>query len=476
MKILEIGLVVLIFIIVSYSVWKNKELSSKQRVVKALLNLLLLSAVLLIILDPGWAVSKEKILIYDGKVPGSWVKKLEDSLGVDRSLSLRQYLNNPFQDGKIYLLGQSASPELLSSLAGSDVHWIPYYPLEKPQDLKWFANIQKGSKQIISGRIEVPEPGKLYLSYGDKKLDSTELVIGVQAFTLGFPVFSEGRSEVQLVWKDKNIGDIKFFARPEEKRKVLILEDYPQTEHRVLAEWLGKRGHDVKLLTPVAKGHTQMTTINKDSEPDFILAYAHHASNVQVRKLVDEGKSVLFLDGKNVGQINQALKTGFQLSRISEGEEIPFKGILTKQPFVIKVKANQKQVKDLPLYYEIRGVKVGVSLWNETFPAQFSGDSLLYEELWSEAWSALSQRDSLLLEGPVFVGDKVDTSFLAKGWNQVPGFGEVFVQDQENYIEKWVRKNEIQHKEVHRTLAPHWKYLLVLLILGLVWIEPKFKY
>ena len=476
MKELEIGIVVLIFIIVSYALWKNKELSNKQRIVKFLLNSLLLCAVLLLILNPSWTVDKEKILIYDGKIPSSLVKKMEDSLEVDRSISLRQFLNNPFKDGKIYLLGQKATPEMLSTLAGSDVNWLPYFPAEKPQDLRWFANIQRGSRQTISGRIEVPESGKLYLSFGDRKLDSTVLAAGTQFFSLSFPVFSEGRTEVDLIWKNQSVATVSFFARPEEKRKVLIMEDYPETEHRVLAEWLGRRGHDVKVFTPVAKGHIQTTTINKDSEPDFIIAYAHQASNGQIRKLVEEGKSVLFLDGKNVGQINQSLKTGFQISRISEGEEMPFKGILTKQPYALKVKANQKQVKDLPLYYEMKGGKVGVSLWNETYPAQFSGDSLLFEELWSEAWSALSNRDSLLLEGPVFVGDKVDSTFLAKGWNKVGAYGEVMAQDQENYIEQWVRKNEIQQKEGKRTLAPHWKYLLVLLILGLIWIEPKFKY
>jgi hypothetical protein len=432
-----------------------------------------------VIWNPSWGSGADPVVVYDSTVPAETVKAVLAERQLKKSAPAARYFSQPGEG--VILLGQGFSDEQLSHLWGKPVQWQAHYPEDSPQELRWKANLKRGMEQRVEGRIQLSAERTLRIKYAGLSLDSTVVGEGYSTFALSFPVHTEGRTAVELWVDEKKVKDIRFFARPLEKQRISIVEDFPDLEHRLLAEWLGRRGHEVSVSTPVAKGVVQQASINKSSGTDLIITSSGR---------VKPGTPVLVLQGKDGAQVNRAAGTAFHLN--AGAETVPWAGELQQYKHKAMLKENQFQVGDLPVYVEKQAVKVGLSLFTETFPAKLSGDSVLYDRIWSEILAALSGPDSLLVQGPVVsfqetalpnskgLGEKNAFFPVDTGWVARAPYGEIYLETEPSVrMSAWLKSNTASGKdaEENRKYLPDlWKFLGVLFSLGLLWLEPKFKY
>ncbi|MCD8539974.1 MAG: hypothetical protein LRY55_09550, partial [Leadbetterella sp.] len=347
--------------------------------------------------------------------------------------------------------------------------------------------LRKGERQTVSGKISLSRAGKIKLVYGGKTLDSLRLEKGFNAFQLSFPVFGEGRNVISLQTDKGPLQDIGFYVRPAPFRTITMLPDHPDFESRILAEWLGARGHQVEISTPVARSVLHESRVNKsggEKIPDLVIATPSRAADIQVRKAVAEGRNVLFFGLQEVpealSRINRATGTSFSVRRTSTQESVPLKNGLTALPFQWIPRPNQRQAGTLPVSFQKNGGRVAVSLLNETFPARLSGDTLTYSEIWSDILAALPVSDSgrIRVPAPVYKGvpaeiilqtgkssvwpdqDTLDLNsspvnpakksgaytFNTTGWKTLLPAGEVYVEDPlpafAGHWKSWLKANE----------------------------------
>lgn len=523
-----LGLLLLIWGFALVQLRRGKSLSAAQRKVKITLNTLLFLLVALFLFQPALPGRKkgEALLIYDAGIPLPATDSVKTVYKIKQGVSYKEFRKKfrDYADHRFFFFGQEAEPQVLSYLAGKEVHWIPWFAPGTLQEVGWRGVLRKGERQTVSGKISLSRPGTIRLIYGSKTLDSLSLGAGFNAFQLSFPVFSEGRSRVFLQLEERPLRDIAFYARPARPLAITMLLDHPDFESRILAEWLGTQGHYVEISTPVARSVLYESRVNKSSErptPDLVITTPSHAGDARVRKAIAERRSVLFFAlGDDVtdalSRINRATGTAFSARRISAQESLPLKNELTAMPYQLAGKPNQRQVGSWPVSLQKRGARVAVSLMNETFPARLSGDTLTYSEMWREIMAALDASDSMKAEihAPVFrdipakitlqTGESLlpadkDTLFLrssrvnparksgeyrftAKGWQPLYAVGEVFAEDslQAGLGENWLKANAILLKSetpslVRPVSATIW-FWAFLFCLAALWTEAKFRY
>lgn len=409
------GLLLVMGLVIIRKILRSKSLSSGQRNVKVILNTLLFLLAILFLFQPGWPEQRdgEPLLVHDTGIPAEVIDSVQTARKIKRLVSYKEFRKKfrEYPDHRLLFFGQQAEPQLLSNLAGKEVQWIPYFAQDALQELEWQGVLRKGEKQTVTGKISLSRPGKIKLVYGGKTLDGLQLEKGFNAFRLSFPVFAEGRNTVSLQIEDQPLQDITFYARPVQPMAITMLLDNPDFESRILAEWLGARGHHVEISTPVAKSVLYESFVNKTParrSPDLLIVAPSQATDARVRKAVAEGRNVLFFGLEDVtdalSRINRATGTVFSARRTSAQESLPLKNGLTALPFQLNPRPNQRQVGSLPVHFQKNGAKVAVSLLNETFPARLSGDTLTYGEIWSDILAALPATDSakVRVSAPVF--------------------------------------------------------------------------
>ena len=166
--------------------------------------------------------------------------------------------------------------------------------------------------------------------------------------------------------------------------------------------------------------------INRAAEPELIVTSASNAGDPTVRKAVNAGKSVLFLQpGDPVAElrsINNAMGTRFQTVKISNDESVPVSSSLTAQPFRFEPNGFQTRTLHYPVATEKTTGKITVSLLNETFPLQLSGDSIAYGKVWNEilAYARPSQASVIEWDAPVF--QSVPVTIHLNNFQAIPRF------------------------------------------------------
>ncbi len=533
------GLLLIVGFVVIRKVLRLKSLSSRQRNVKVILNTLLFFLGILFLFQPGWPEQRsgEALLVHHAGIPAEVTDSVQAARRIRHSVLYKEFRKKfrEYPGHRFFFLGQEAEPQLLSRLAGKEVQWIPYFAADALQELAWQGVLRKGELQTVSGKINLSRSGKIKLVYGGKTLDSLRLEKGFNAFQLSFPVFAEGRNVVSLQTENQPLQNITFYARPVQPLAITMILDHPDFESRILAEWLGARGHHVEVSTPVAKSVLYESFVNKTPGkriPDLVITTPARATDTRVRKAVTEGRSVLFFGLEEVtdalSRINRATGTVFSARRTSVQESLPFKNGLTALPFQLNPGPNQRQVGALPVSFQKNGAKVAVSLLNETFPARLSGDTLTYSEIWSDILAALPATDSVnaRVSAPVFkdvpaeivlqtressvwpdkdtlsltpspvnpVKKSGDYTFSATGWKSlhrvapapVGGHpvGEVYVEDSPLASaarwKSWLKANislvKSETSSFTRPVSAEIWFWAFLLCLATLWVEAKFRY
>lgn len=515
-----------------FTLWKQK--SSERFKIKVVLNLVLWLLICLFVINPKWEKSTDsnRILVYGNDVPVSKINQLKDSLKIQESFSQKAFdkslienQNFANQIGKIYFVGQDAKPEILSKIAGHSIEWIPNFKENELQEIRWSAVLKKGDMQEISGKINLEENATLHVKWGKKIIDSLKLNKGFNNFSLKFPVFTLGVSSFDVFLGEEKLRSVEFFAQKNQTFRVLMLLANPDFESKTLADWLGRNGNQVKIISTVAKNTQSAVSINQIGAnfiPDVIITDPSNAGNSLVKKAYSEGKSIFFINLSQADlaakSINHALGTNWIFKRISTQESIPISADLTALPFSIQAHDFQKSIGDFPIAIQKKNGIVGVSLLNETFPLMLSGDSLSYMKIWQGALQLLrpSNSNNILLSAPVFkdspneitintseslakikiendtiegqksainpFSNQVNYIFREAGWQKLGDSVEVFVENSDSQLAKaqllqpYLNTNPTKAGDVQKLLVeiPEWLwFLLIVLVLGALWVEPK---
>lgn len=388
--------------------------TSGRLILRSVLNFLLWVILVAFVLQPVVInrAASAKALIVAEDVPSDEADRLGDSLKIGEVFSENNFKGAYFDT--LILVGQDFDPAFFAKLSQSIaptavVTHISHATANDIQEISWAGVVRKGQKQKVSGILNSVDDQWIKLKFGSETLDSVWLTKGIRPFSLTFPVFTDKRTVVELVWGDSH-EKIDFFAAALPQLKFQFILDNPDFESRSLAAWLAKHGHAVELSTNLSKDIQSNLTINKGGAADIIITDPANALNGKVKKAVSDGKSVFFMNlsdpSADLSVINSALGTKFLAKKVSNAETVPVSGELTSFPFVFNPSNGYTTLMPYPIAIEKVVGKVGVSLLNETFPTMLNGDSLLYSKVWMSVLSELhpSYRGNLEVEAPLFKG------------------------------------------------------------------------
>ncbi len=397
---------------------RNKTLSRSRKTVRMLLHLLLWLVLVLFVLQPVWVktAASSTILVVGEEVPAAVARQWQDSLGLPERTSAEEFMTDKLaqQVDSVALLGQHFPANFLAQLVSTSVRWHPYVAEDQVSAAEWQGGVKQGEMQEFSGAIRSSKKQLLALRFAGKTLDSTTLEAGNQTFRLQFPVFSEGRSFVELLLDGSPIDTLRFFAQPAPTFSFQFILQTPDFESRTLADWLGRQGHTVSIQTTLSRNILQTTDLNRAADtklaPDFILTDPENITNPQVKKALGSGKSVWVLGlspaEDALVRINRALGVGFTVRKISTENSVSLAPSLTAQPYSFVPGLTQLVHGEFPVAIWKKPGKLMVSLLNETFPVKLSGDSLFYDRIWSSllAFGQPAPRNQLRADAPVFSG------------------------------------------------------------------------
>ncbi|WP_439557661.1 hypothetical protein [Dyadobacter sp.] len=517
--------------------FKNRPISGSRTALKLALNVVLWLSVIAFILQPQltWKARVTTGILAGGEVPAAFLRHLQDSLHRAELVKVEEIERSAVDT--LLLVGTRFPSRLFTSLPLSTalpvVKWIPFNEPDRLVRIQWKGILRKGEMQEVSGRLVSTRKQVLKLAFGRNTLDSTMLNKGENHFKLRFPAFAEGRTMVTLGIDGLQQDTLRFFARPATPLAARFILDSPDFENRTLAAWLGKNGHAVVYDVSFAKDLKSSVKINSAKAPDLIITNAANANSGGVKKALESGASVIFIGltdpESEIRRINEVVGARFQVRKISNEPALKVLPQLDALPYQFVTAANQIKVTGMPVVIEKRRGNVGVSLLNETFPLQLSGDSATYQQVWDTILAHLQPAGShnLEIEAPIIEGAKArldlnnfpalphylpfgsDTLFLTKspfnssagsaafipvqsGWvtlqDSVPA--EIFVENDSEAaqlarLSAWVNAYEnqdgIEGKAQSASRAttralPEWAwYLWLMICFAALWIEEKFS-
>jgi hypothetical protein len=525
----NIILIALLIILLAVQLWYLfRQQNLKRKTTKVILNLLFWLSLVLLIFSPKHknAENISKIGIKDNAIPSWFEKKIKDSLQITKVISISQYQKEfAHTNSDIVLLGQNFDPEFLSTLSNHRVTVAPYWKENELRNLNWRATLFQNETQEINGSIYVQKEQILRIKFGNKTLDSTKIGAGIQHFSLSYPSFSLGKTEVDLYLDNEPLSSIKYFSRAAPKLNILILAENPDFETKMLSEWLGKNGHTVDLEIITAKNTTNKTAINKNSGTEYQIVFStpQRIENPVVSKVLKTGGAAFIynLSEKDIPNINKKSGEVFNIQRINAESEVKLQNDLVGLPFAFKDNKQYQKLQNWPI--AVSNKKVGVSLIAETYPLLLSGDSLTYRKIWGSVLGFLQPalKNNIEIDAPVlpnlfttirvnnfnpkmeFLPIKNDTLFVKlspinsltnygkyvfrkDNWQPINDSLEVFVnQPNEPYLQlkqttsavysfanKGSKSDNLAGLKVD--VLPDWlRLLLCLLFFAALWIEAK---
>ena len=397
-------------------VFRNKPGFSGRLALRLGLNLLLWLMVLAFILQPY--TRREQAsgvgLLFGKEVPAEFREMLTDSLQKAETLDLSeaQDVENLSVIDTLLIAGQDFEPDVLQTLSFLEhrpvLKWTPFYGKNQLKDLSWKGILRKGEMQVLRGEINSGKDQILSLRYGDQVLDSVQLNKGSKSFKFSFPVFTEGRTATTLKLGTTTLDTVRFFARPGEPLTFQFIQDNPDFESRNLATWLGKNGHSVLYTTTLSKDVQSKQTINKAEEPDVVITDPGNASHGIVKKAQAAGKSILFINLTNpvaeISRINTALGTKLAVRKTSSEETVTILPGLSALPYQFVESNHYTGLEKYPVAVERVKGSVAVSMLSETFPLMLAGDSVTYQNVWSNIVAAVhpASKNNLDVNAPVY--------------------------------------------------------------------------
>ncbi len=406
---ISIGLV-MIFLIQTWAMLTG-DISSKRKRIKITLNAFLITVLMLFSWNPVWEsqIMQSAALLVNSSDSPEKIDFWEDSLDLKSISDLDQIQENQTQ---VYLLGQEFSKEELLQIQDRDLQWIPDFKNGQFTFLEWKGMLHLGESQILRGRIESPKIDSLTLSFGGESIAEAAIDLSSGEFELRFPVMIQGRNELDFFHGDSLLGKVNFFTLPSSPVNYELRFSFPNPESRTLGSFLARKGDRVAESVQLSKD-TRLSSgsQNQDSLQVMILD-AGQLSGSSFQSQLDSGMSFLVMNlgdpDQGVSQVNRVFGTDFQISRISSEESRLIEGKLEAAPFEFQSKENQSELLGNSVAFQrIGNSKVGVSLLEQTFPIQLSGDSVAYEEIWDEILKELrpDEPQNISFQAPAYSGE-----------------------------------------------------------------------
>ncbi|MFC2188772.1 hypothetical protein ACFCT7_15760 [Fulvivirgaceae bacterium LMO-SS25] len=506
-----------------YFIFKDDRLSSRRKSIRALLNLLFIGAITGFILQPTFPISERNstIIAYSDEVKNEHLDSLKNERDIRRAIPIDRLAK---EDLKVIAFGNQWTKEQLSTLRLREVEWVPLDQKDALLNLKWKAILYQGEKQKIEAEILATSAGILPLMDGELLIDSITLVPGFNTIELEVPIKTLGRNSWNLIDYHSDTLEINFYSIERPPASYLMLQSFPTTEFRVLAQWLGKQNSKVEIVTQTSADASVGVSINQSDSSDILIADPSFVSDARVREILQKGGTVFFpitQPEMEISKINQQLETDFTIQKLSDEEKVKISNNIDALPFSFGDKASQKQILDNKVALENIGTgKVMLSLLWDTYPIQFAGDSIRYHELWTELSNEMLPAADInwqiaapliqdfpeklavntRIELPQILPQNEDSiyyhtstvnpfnyfsefNFPYNGWQAFADSLEVYVYSQDELPLQSGRKKMINfikdhHQEPINTQLskklPKGVWLGILLILAmLLWIEPK---
>lgn len=503
--------------------------SKKRKAIQVFLHVLFTFSVLGFILQPvlQFVEPEKAVLIYSDSMSREKVRFWRDSLQVNKAQRMEKFdgIGNP-----VYLLGDDFTREDLLTLETKEVNWLSEPQAQQLDFLEWNGLLREGEVQSVYGSISSSAPVQVKLSAQNQVIQETSLEAGSTAFRLEFPVSVLGRNELSLTANEDTLGIIKFFAYAKKPVSYHFQFSFPDPEVRFLSQYLRKQGSPVRETIQVSRDATiQTAAASTDSVPILIIDPSQLKSR-HVKNAVDSGASVfimnLFKPDQDILAINQALNASFNLKRSGAEESREINSQLSAAAFEFESQLAQIDLLQQAIaIQQVGNSKIGVSVLNQSFPIHLAGDSLKYKEIWDEVFAAMypKEQSSISIIQPVIQGldadvmlsrkdhledfitmDK-DTVFLQQsllnpfiktgsfssttsGWVTLADSLEFYsyapmewtdlsqAKMKADFFEVRSRQTGIAQPEVQHSKIPGWVwYVLILLSMSLVWVEPKVR-
>ncbi len=370
-----------------YFIFKDSRLSSRRKWLRSTLNLLFIGAIVGFILQPTFPISESNatIIVYSGEVKKENLDWLKNERDIRRAISIDRLAK---EDLKVVAFGNQWTKEQLSTLRSREVEWVPLPEMDALLNLKWKAILYQGEKQKIEAEILATSAGILPIMDGELLIDSIALVPGFNTIELDVLVKTLGRNSWNLIDFHSDTLEINFYSIERPPASYLMLQSFPTTEFRVLAQWLGKQNNKVEIVTQTSANASVEVSINQADSSDILIADPSFVNDARVREILQKGGTVFFPITQpevEISKINQQLETEFTIQKLSEEEKVKISNNIEALPFSFEVRDSQKRILDNKVAVENIGTgKVMLSLLWDTYPIQFAGDSIRYHELWSE--------------------------------------------------------------------------------------------
>ncbi|WP_194775728.1 hypothetical protein [Pararhodonellum marinum] len=517
-------LVVLVFL-VAWLLWLYWRKTDNPRKIKILLNGMLLLWLAAYLWDPTWEVSEQpqKLLLLGNELSQSQGDSLRSHYRLP-AFTQAKYNN---KNDSLILMGRDFDPAMLYASSPVHTRWIPIPQEDSLDFITWKSVLAPDEKQVLDLKLNVGQESWLYLTWEDENLDRVSLSVGYQEVRFEFAPKAKGRNRFEVKREGNTLADIRFYVQPSQPFSIQFLLPYPDFESRQLATWLVQQGLKVQFESQVSENVGIRTDINQPDNPTLLITNPTFANSNLVKALLEQGHSVFFYGFQNPNQaiqsINTALDLQWELSVVddesSSGESV------STGPFRLKDKPYQWSIHGDKVAFQRSGSgKVGLSLYQETFPWKIEGDSLRYDAFWSEVLIQLRKPPShqVALQAPVFPKTKIeleiysdslaaealsignDTVYFSpdwlnphkqastwipdqSGWVKVAEEMEIYVEESEAYAshqQSSILAHTLQEISIHQTaetktltrrLPDAFWWISFLVVLSLLWLEPKIR-
>ncbi|WP_425638012.1 hypothetical protein ACPUEN_01190 [Algoriphagus yeomjeoni] len=403
--------VAILAILVAQLFWIQKSnLKPSRKGIRIGLNALLPLLVIGYIFQPTWksTSSEQAVLVYSASTKKSLINKFRDSLDLKKSFEIAKYRG---EGNPVYLLGSDFSMVELLRLDTKDIRWISEYESSSISFLEWKGILRKGELQTVNGRIETQDSLKISLSQQGELLKETWLGPSSGIFSIQFPASVLGRNELDLMVNDSLYGSINFYTSAVTPIHYRLQFAFPDSEIRFLSQYLIASGETVSEQIDISK-NSKITS--GDSKTDSLQIYIVDPAQLNkksIQEAIEIGASVLMMNlidpATDIPTINKALDSNFKVQRTTSEEFRVIDSDLESAPFEFeKVIAQKMLFEDGFAVQQVGNGKVGVSLLGRTFPLKLAGDSLRYQEIWQKILSAMlpQQSGGIQLTQPVFIG------------------------------------------------------------------------
>ncbi len=385
------------------------SISLRRKRIKQVLNSFLVVLLLGFMLQPKWNNDPKsgKVLIFSEQMKNSEINFWKDSLSINRAVQASKF---DIQTDSVILLGLDFPKEFLYGIRAKSLNWIIPEQENAPIYLEWKGILSHNERQIIRGKwSKIPE-NPISLWQEGTELELSDLITKQAEFEFQFPASIPGRNNLKLKIGEEVIGIIRFFVLPKEKLIYQIQTGFPGPETRALNRFLISEGEKVQEKIQLSKATELLTEILPLDSVDVLVIDPSQMDDTRIQKRIESGASLLLVNLSEVDEelktLNRIFGTDFEIQSTGESNPRKLENELEALPFQFQEKAIQEVLFENSIAVQRTGnSKIGVSLLSSTFAIAQSGDTLKYEEIWSQILGELRPENpkNWNIQAPVYL-------------------------------------------------------------------------